>query len=61
MKINKAEGAARLFYLLLKLKLLSEKRYDRLVNDLTVRSLKHQLEEEQRDKSEQTNNDNVSK
>jgi hypothetical protein len=45
MKIDKAQGAAKLFFLLYKLKLLSEKRYHKLVNYLTVRSLKYQMKE----------------
>jgi hypothetical protein len=45
MKIEKAKGAAKLFFLLFKLKLLSEKRYNKLINYLTVRSLKHQMKE----------------
>ena len=46
MKIEKAKGAAKLFFLLFKLKLLSEKRYRKLVNYLSIRSLKHQMKED---------------
>ena len=45
MKINKAKAAASLFFLLYKLRILSEKRYDRLVNHLTVRTLTLQMKE----------------
>lgn len=46
MKIEKAKGAAHLFYLMYKLKLLSEKRYRHLVNYLTARSLTYQMKED---------------
>lgn len=46
MRFNKAQAAARLFYLLYKLKLLSEERYLKLVDYLTVKSLRHQMKED---------------
>ena len=45
MKIEKARGAAHLFFLLHKLGLLSEKRYQKLVNYLTIKSLTYQMKE----------------
>jgi len=45
MKIEKARAMARLFYLLYKLKMLSEKRYHHLVDNLTARSLMTQMKE----------------
>lgn len=50
MRIEKAKAAARLFLLLHKLKLLSEKRYDKLIDYLTVKSLEYQLKERLHDK-----------
>ena len=51
MKLHKAKAAARLFYLLFKLKMLSEKRYRKLVNELTARSIETQMKEELSGKS----------
>lgn len=50
LRIEKAKAAARLFLLLHKLKLLSEKRYDKLIDYLTVKSLEYQLKEKIHDK-----------
>jgi len=46
MKIEKAQAAARLLLLLLKFKIISEKRYRKLVNYLTVKSLAYQMKED---------------
>jgi hypothetical protein len=45
MKIDKARAAARLLFILLRLGILSEKRYRRLIDYLTIRSLKAQMED----------------
>lgn len=45
MNIIKARAAARLFYLLYKLGMLSEKRYRKLVNELTAVSILTQMKE----------------
>lgn len=51
MKIDKARAAVKLFYLLYKLGMLSEKRYIKLVNYLTMRSLRDQMKERANDQS----------
>jgi len=45
MKIEKAQAAARLLFLLYKFKIISEKRYRKLVNYLTIKSLAYQMKE----------------
>ena len=45
MKIEAARAAVALIFVLHKLKIISEKRYKKLVNHITVRTLKHQMEE----------------
>ncbi len=47
MNIIKAKAAARLLHLLYKFKIISEKRYLKLIDDLTVRSVLHQIKEKQ--------------
>lgn len=51
MKIENAKTLARLLLVLHKLKLLSENRYDKLIDFLTVKSFEHQLREKSHDKS----------
>lgn len=51
MQIDKATGATRLLYLLFKLRLLSEKRYLKLIDYLTIRSLTYQMKEKRSDKT----------
>jgi len=46
MKIEKAQAAARLLFLLYKFKIISEKRYRKLVNYLTIKSLAYQMKED---------------
>ena len=46
MKIEKAQAAAKLFFLLYRFKIISEKRYRKLVNYLTVKSLAYQMKED---------------
>ena len=46
MKIEKAQAAAKLLFLLYKFKIISEKRYRKLVNYLTVKSLAYQMKED---------------
>lgn len=45
MNIIKAKAAARLLYILYRFKIISEKKYLKLIDDLTVRSLLDQMKE----------------
>lgn len=45
MRIERAEAWARILYILMKLKVISASIYDRMIDDLTVRSLRYQMGE----------------
>ena len=43
MKINNARAIAKLLYILLRLKILTYKQYDSMIDQLTVKALQHEL------------------
>jgi len=50
MKIESALIAAKLLYLLMRLKVVSERFYLKSIDYLTVKSLQHQIKEKENDK-----------
>ena len=51
MKIETARIYTKLFYTLFKLKIISEKKYRKLINYLTIKTLAFQMKEDKHDNS----------